>query len=52
MARTKLAERRNGREALYQALHPANFEFHVIACDNDGVWNETGATLSFTLLPA
>jgi signal transduction histidine kinase len=24
----------------------------VLACNNDGVWNETGATVAFTVLPA
>ena len=30
---------------------PGNYTFQVIACNNDGVWNEEGAVLAFTLLP-
>jgi hypothetical protein len=40
------------REAFYTNLSPGSYRFNVIACNNDGVWNETGATLDFTLLPA
>jgi signal transduction histidine kinase/ligand-binding sensor domain-containing protein len=40
------------REALYANLSPRKYRFHVIACNNDGVWNETGATLDFSVLPA
>jgi signal transduction histidine kinase len=39
------------RVANYSFLPPGEYVFHVIACNNDGVWNETGATLPFTLLP-
>jgi signal transduction histidine kinase len=39
------------RSANYNFIPPGDYTFHVIACNNDGVWNETGATLSFTLLP-
>lgn len=40
------------REAFYTNLDPGTYQFHVIACNNDGVWNETGATLLFTVFPA
>jgi signal transduction histidine kinase/sugar lactone lactonase YvrE len=40
------------READYTNLGPGSYHFHVIACNNDGVWNESGATLSFIILPA
>ena len=30
---------------------PGNYTFHVIACNNDGVWNETGRQLAFDVLP-
>ncbi|HEX6901235.1 MAG TPA: two-component regulator propeller domain-containing protein [Thermoanaerobaculia bacterium] len=40
------------REAYFNNLRPGSYRFHVVACNNDGVWNETGATLDFTLLPA
>jgi signal transduction histidine kinase/ligand-binding sensor domain-containing protein len=39
------------RVANYSFLPPGNYVFHVIACNNDGVWNETGVSLPFTLLP-
>jgi hypothetical protein len=40
------------REAFYTNLGPGTYSFQVIACNNDGVWNETGATLLFTIAPA
>ncbi len=39
------------REATYSFLPPGAYSFHVIACNNDGIWNETGVSLPFTLLP-
>ena len=40
------------RQAFYNNLPPGEYRFQVIACNNDGVWNETGASLSFSILPA
>ena len=40
------------RQAFYSDLPPGNYRFRVIASNNDGVWNEEGATLSFTIAPA
>lgn len=40
------------REAFYTNLDPGSYQFRVIACNNDGVWNETGAVLYFAVLPA
>lgn len=40
------------RQAFYTDLHPGKYRFHVIACNNDGVWNSTGATLDFSIAPA
>ncbi len=40
------------RQAFYSDLAPGKYTFHVIACNNDGIWNETGAALSFVVLPA
>jgi len=40
------------RQAFYTSLPPGHHRFHVIACNNDGVWNESGASLDFTLAPA
>lgn len=40
------------REAFYTNLAPGSYVFHVIACNNDGVWNNEGATFTFTVAPA
>jgi signal transduction histidine kinase/ligand-binding sensor domain-containing protein len=40
------------REAFYTNLDPGSYQFRVIACNNDGVWNETGALLHFEVRPA
>lgn len=40
------------REAYYTNLEPGRYRFQVIAANNDGVWNETGATLELTVPPA
>jgi signal transduction histidine kinase len=39
------------RFARYEALSPGAYRFQVEACNEDGVWNETGATLAVTILP-
>lgn len=39
------------RAAYYYNIYPGKYRFHVIACNNDGVWNESGAILGFVLLP-
>lgn len=39
------------RAAYYTNLPPGKYKFRVIACNNDGVWNETGATFSFEIKP-
>jgi signal transduction histidine kinase/ligand-binding sensor domain-containing protein len=40
------------REAVYTNLDAGSYTFHVIACNNDGVWNEVGASLEFFVPPA
>ncbi|HWO31529.1 MAG TPA: ATP-binding protein, partial [Candidatus Acidoferrum sp.] len=40
------------REAFYTRLGPGKYHFRVIACNNDGVWNEEGAHLDFVIAPA
>jgi PAS domain S-box-containing protein len=40
------------RQAFYTNLPPGKYRFHVIACNNDGVWNEEGARLDFVIAPA
>ena len=39
------------RSATYARLAPGDYSFHVIACNNDGIWNEQGATLAIAVLP-
>jgi signal transduction histidine kinase/ligand-binding sensor domain-containing protein len=40
------------RQAFYSDLRPGSYRFRVIASNNDGVWNETGATLAFKVAAA
>jgi signal transduction histidine kinase/ligand-binding sensor domain-containing protein len=42
----------NRRQAFYTDLPPRNYRFRVVACNNSGVWNETGAFLDFSVAPA
>jgi signal transduction histidine kinase/ligand-binding sensor domain-containing protein len=37
------------REAFYTDLGPGTYRFRVVASNNSGVWNETGATLEFSI---
>jgi signal transduction histidine kinase len=39
------------REAFYNSLGPGRYRFRVLACNNDGVWNEVGATIAFRVNP-
>ena len=39
------------RQAFYSDLRPGKYRFHVIACNNDGIWNEQGAILDFRIAP-
>ncbi|MBX7222082.1 MAG: protein kinase [Blastocatellia bacterium] len=39
------------RSAYYTNLPPKTYRFHVKACNNDGIWNETGQILTFTIQP-
>ncbi|EEF63194.1 sensor histidine kinase [Pedosphaera parvula] len=41
----------NRRIAYYSYLKPGTYTFEATACNNDGVWNETGASLPLTILP-
>ena len=40
------------RSAFYMNLRPQTYKFLVMACNNSGLWNEEGASLSFTIAPA
>jgi PAS domain S-box-containing protein len=39
-------------EAPYNNLGPGKYTFQVVGSNNDGVWNDTGASLTFTIQPA
>jgi len=40
------------RQAFYTDLKPGHYRFRVTACNSQGVWNQTGASLDFNVLPA
>jgi signal transduction histidine kinase len=40
------------RQAFYSDLKPGRYRFRVIACNNDGIWNDEGALLAFSIAPA
>ncbi len=40
------------RQAFYSDLGPGDYRFRVIASNTDGVWNEEGANLRFSVAPA
>ena len=40
------------RQAFYTDLPPGNYSFRVIACNSDGVWNDSAAKLDFSVAPA
>jgi signal transduction histidine kinase len=42
----------NDRQVQYTNLAPGPYRFRVLASNNSGVWNETGATLEFSIAPA
>jgi len=48
---TEWADVGTKRVATYNYIPPGNYSFQVTACNNDGVWNETGASLKFEVLP-
>ncbi len=42
----------NRRYAFYTNLAPGHYRFRVTACNNNGVWNEVGTFLDFSIAPA
>jgi signal transduction histidine kinase/ligand-binding sensor domain-containing protein len=40
------------RQAFYTDLPPGKFSFRVIACNSDGIWNDSAAKLDFSVTPA
>lgn len=41
----------NQRLAIYNFIPPGEYRFRVLACNNDGVWNEEGAALALEVRP-
>ena len=39
------------RVAHFNKLSPGNYVFHVVACNEDGIWNEAGAVFGVKVLP-
>lgn len=39
------------RVAYYTRVPPGRYRFRVVGSNNDGVWNEAGASMSFELIP-
>jgi signal transduction histidine kinase/ligand-binding sensor domain-containing protein len=48
---TSWAEAGTRREAFYTNLRPGSYRFQVIAANEDGVWNEAGASVMFDIPP-
>ena len=42
----------NRRQAFYSDLPPGQYRFHVTASSGEGVWNDVGAALVFSIAPA
>jgi ligand-binding sensor domain-containing protein/signal transduction histidine kinase len=40
------------RQAFYSNLRPGTYRFQVLACNSDGLWNTTGASIEFSIEPA
>lgn len=40
-----------GTQATYTNVPPGRYVFHVVGSNNDGIWNETGATLPVIITP-
>jgi ligand-binding sensor domain-containing protein/signal transduction histidine kinase len=48
---TAWTEAGDTRVAYYNKVPPGNYRFHVIACNEDRVWNETGDVLEVAVQP-
>ncbi|MEP7342140.1 MAG: triple tyrosine motif-containing protein, partial [Acidobacteriota bacterium] len=42
----------NRRQAFYNNLPPGNYRFRAIACNNNGIWNQAGTFLDFSVAHA
>jgi signal transduction histidine kinase len=48
-ANTEWQDAQGNDEAYFTNVRPGTYHFHVIASNNDGLWNEQGATLNFII---
>lgn len=48
---TDWVEAENRRVAYYSRVPPGHYRFVVHACNNNGIWNESGASVDLTLQP-
>jgi ligand-binding sensor domain-containing protein len=48
---TQWQEAGTRRQAFYTNLSPREYRFRVTASNNDGVWNDTGASWTFSIAP-
>ena len=39
------------RSAVYSYIPPGDYVLHVVACNNDGIWNTVGARVALVVLP-
>jgi signal transduction histidine kinase/ligand-binding sensor domain-containing protein len=46
---TKWSEVLSTHEAVYTNLPPKAYRFHVIACNDSGIWNDVGDTIDFSV---
>jgi signal transduction histidine kinase/ligand-binding sensor domain-containing protein len=44
-------ETRARRTEIYRQIPPGEYRFRVNACNNDGIWNETGVALTVRVVP-
>jgi signal transduction histidine kinase len=49
---TQWQEAGTRRQVFYNDLPPGQYRFHVIASNNDSVWNQTGDSFNLNILPA
>ncbi len=50
-AETQWRESASQRSVGYGPLLPGDYRFRVSAANSDGIWNETGAKIAFTVMP-
>jgi len=50
-AETEWTDEGTKRSVNFNYIPPGHYTFHVIACNNDDVWNETGASIGLIVRP-